>query len=172
MDAQIKVALIGVGGVVAGTMLAEILRFIHVRRDQRGASRRLRGHLIGVCYEIRGNTLLVRDLKKFALLAMHRVPNTARTAMLDRLRDCYDDLDTQTIQAVEDAYGSVDELAYLVGTGTAIEYKKWATEAEKTVSVCEAALAELGQALIYRGVQLPVQEDYYDAYLTKGPRQC
>lgn len=125
-DSNVLAAIIGIGGVMVGVALSEILQWIRLRQSRRERELALGGCLIGLYYEMRHNLGLASDLEKLRIRTYAHDPNIVRTAMLGDIRRYYADLNPTLIDAIEAAYADLQELVHLVGTGPGDEHKKWA----------------------------------------------
>lgn len=152
MNDRIVAALIGVGGVIVGAFISEILRYIHDRRRMIQDRRRLSGNLVALYFELLHNKLLAEGLEKLEIRTYSHEPGIVVTTMLEKIRQYYDELDTLTIKAIENSYSALHDLTHLVAAGPSDEHKKWSEEGRRVLNLVENALELLRNDLTKRQI--------------------
>jgi hypothetical protein len=154
MTNEIASALIGVGGVIVGALISEILRYVHDRRRLLHDRRRLSGNLTALYFELLHNRLLAEDLEKLEIRTYSHEPGIVVTTMLEKIRQHYDEIDTATIKAIENSYSALQDLTHLVDTGPSGEHKKWTEKGKHVLSLVENTLQLLQKDLKKRKVNI------------------
>ena len=155
IESNVLAAIIGVGGVMVGVAMSEILQWIRRRQSRRERELALRGCLIGLYYEMRHNLGLASNLKKLEIRTYDHDPNIVRTAMLGDVRTYYADLNPTLIDAIEAAYADLQELVHLVDTGTSGEHKKWTARGTEVHTSTKDGMRQLREKVSKLGVELP-----------------
>lgn len=154
MAKGIVTALIGVGGVIVGALISEILRYIHDRRRVLQDRRRLSGNLTALYFELLHNKLLAEDLEKLEIRTYSHEPGIVVTTMLEKIRQQYDEIDTAIIKGVENSYSALQDLTHLIDTGPSGEHKRWAGKGKQVLSLVENTLQLLQNDLKKRKVNI------------------
>lgn len=112
---SIIVALIGVGGVVIGTILAEVIQYFRKKSDEVEVVREKNALLVATYYELMTNLDIIKRLHK----SSHWSGNlTTNTEMLSTLRKYYNILPLQLVDDIEHAYNGINALSFsIIHTG-------------------------------------------------------
>ena len=90
---EITVALIGVGGVVIGTLLSEISHYIREKSTEREILKKYQGYLVAAYYELSANLEFISNLEKLEVSTYAKDARlNTKTEMLSILRQYYDKL--------------------------------------------------------------------------------
>lgn len=109
---SIIVALIGAGGVIAGTILAEVIRYFRKKSDEVELMRKKNGLLVATYYELMTN----RDsIKRYEKAIMKNAADfTIYTEMLSTLRTIYNILPLQLVNDIEHAYSGINTYSFSI----------------------------------------------------------
>lgn len=140
MTNEVLAALIGVGGVLIGVALSEVLQWLRRRQENKAREAAFRGILIGLYHEMKYNQSLARDLGKLEIRTYAHDPSIVRTVMLTECRRSYSELAPALIDAIESAYADLQDLVHLIDTGPSGEHKKWQSKGAEVSGVNHAAM--------------------------------
>lgn len=109
---SIIVALIGVGGVVVGTILAEVIQYFRKKSDEVEVVRKKNALLVATYYELKTNLDAIKlydgDIIKTT------TDFTTNTEMLSTLRIIYDRLPLQLVNDIEHAYSGINTYSFSI----------------------------------------------------------
>lgn len=112
---SIIVALIGVGGVVVGTILAEVIQYFRKKSDEVEVVRKKNSLLVATYYELMTNLDTIKGFNKTFVVSDNL---QTKTEMLSTLRTCYNILPLQLVNDIEHAYSGINTQSfYIKNTG-------------------------------------------------------
>ncbi len=112
---SIIVALIGVGGVVVGTILAEVIQYFRKKSDEVEVVRKKNALIVATYCELMTNLDII---KGYGESSIKSYSFTTNTEMLSNLRTYYNMLPLQLVNDIEHAYSGINYfIFYIKNTG-------------------------------------------------------